>query len=258
MNNSFIKLYFSDLLKILHLLVRGLKKSNIGYRDIIRVILTQIYFTSVQSISLVVMLSFFMGLMMTFYFIGQYGIFDFSFSQNNILFLIIIEQIIPILTSFLIIARSCTAIASELGNMKVNKEILALESLGVSQVQYIIAPRFFAGIVSLLSLSFCFSLIFISFFLVLSFLIIDDFDYRAFIINLVNDINGLDIIIFIIKNMLIGGFIILISCVNGLSVTVFSTEVPVVTIKAVVGSIIFCILASVFFTVLNLLLRGVI
>lgn len=255
--NKFIKLYFSDLLKILYLSISGFYKSKIGYRDIVRVILTQIYFTSLQAIPLVIMLSIFMGFMMTYYYIGEYGIFDFSFSQNNILFLIIIQQIIPLLTSFLIIARSCTAIASELGNMKVNKEILALESLGISQVQYIIAPRFFAGIASVLTLSFCFSLIFLCFFMFFSILIVDNFDLTSFLKDLVNDLSAIDIIIFIIKNMVIGGFIFLISSLHGLSVSVFSTQVPIATIKAVVGSIIFCVLASAFFTVLNLLLSGV-
>lgn len=251
MKKAFIKLYFSDLSKLVFLSTISFKKSKIGFRDIIRVILTQIYFTSLQAMPLVIMLSFFMGLIMSFYLSSQYSLLDISFSQNNVLVLIILNQLIPLLTAFLVIARSCTAVASELGNMKVNNEILALESMGISQIQYIVAPRFFAGMISILTLSFYFCIMFIIFMLICCFFIMNNFDAYSFIASIVDETTTLDIVIFVLKNLLIGGIIFIISCINGLSVSIYSTEVPVATINAVVHSIIFCIFASLFFMLIN-------
>lgn len=254
MKNTFIKLYFSDLSKLVFLSTFGFRKSKIGFRDILRVILTQIYFTSLQALPLVIMLSFFMGLIMSFYLSSQYSIVDISLSQNNILVLIILNQLIPLLTAFLVIARSCTAVASELGNMKVNNEIMALESMGISQIQYIVAPRFFAGMISILTLSFYFCFIFLFFMLFFSFFVMDNFDVYSFISSIVDETSVLDIIIFIFKNLIIGGVIFIISSINGLSVSIYSTEVPVATINAVVHSIIFCIFASLFFTLIKVII----
>jgi len=258
MKASFIKLYFNDLLKILYLSFTGFRKSKIGYRDIIRVILTQLYFTSIQALIVILILAFFIAMLISYYYVNEFSVFDFSLSQNNILFLIILQQIIPMLTAFLIIARSCTAIATELGNMKVNKEILALESLGVSQIQYIIAPRIIAGIISVLSLAIVFCMSFVFFFIFITSLGMDNFDYSNFLASLHEELSGLDIILFVLKNIVIGAFIFIISSINGLSVTVYYTEVPVATINAVVHSIMFCVIASLFFSLLSILINGVI
>ena len=64
----------------------------------------------------------------------------------------------PILTSLLVAGRSGSAIATELGTMRVSEQVDALEMMGVDPVQYLVAPRAWALVISLPLLNFTFVL----------------------------------------------------------------------------------------------------
>ena len=55
----------------------------------------------------------------------------------------------PVLTAVVAAARSGSAIAAEIGTMKVTEQIDALRSLGTDPVEYLVVPRFWAAVVSL-------------------------------------------------------------------------------------------------------------
>ena len=55
----------------------------------------------------------------------------------------------PILASLLVAGRSGSAIATELGTMRVSEQVDALEMMGVDPVQYLVAPRAWALVISL-------------------------------------------------------------------------------------------------------------
>ena len=59
----------------------------------------------------------------------------------------------PVLTALMVNARAGSAIAAELGTMKVTEQIDALQSLAVNPVQYLVTPRILAGLVMLPSLT---------------------------------------------------------------------------------------------------------
>ncbi len=55
----------------------------------------------------------------------------------------------PVLTALMVNARAGSAIAAEIGTMRVTEQVDALQSLAVNPVQYLVTPRVFAGIVML-------------------------------------------------------------------------------------------------------------
>ncbi len=55
----------------------------------------------------------------------------------------------PVLTAFMITGRVGAAMCAELGTMRVTEQIDALRSMAVNPLQYLVAPRFIAGIVML-------------------------------------------------------------------------------------------------------------
>ncbi|MEL0220011.1 MAG: ABC transporter permease [Deltaproteobacteria bacterium] len=59
----------------------------------------------------------------------------------------------PVLTALMVNARAGSAIAAELGTMRVTEQIDALQSLAVNPVQYLVTPRILAGLVMLPSLT---------------------------------------------------------------------------------------------------------
>lgn len=65
----------------------------------------------------------------------------------------IVREIGPVLTAVVVAARSGSAIAAELGSMKVTEQIDALRALAVSPIRYLVVPRLLAGIVMLPALA---------------------------------------------------------------------------------------------------------
>ncbi len=55
----------------------------------------------------------------------------------------------PVLTGLIVAGRAGAAMAAELGTMKVTEQVDALASLAVNPVQYLVTPRFIAGVVML-------------------------------------------------------------------------------------------------------------
>lgn len=58
-----------------------------------------------------------------------------------------ITELGPILTAFMVTGRVGASMCAELGTMKVTEQIDALRSMSVNPNRYLIAPRFFSGII---------------------------------------------------------------------------------------------------------------
>ncbi len=54
---------------------------------------------------------------------------------------VVLRELAPLITAIVVAGRSGTAIATELGNMKVSSEVLALMSLGIDPPRFIVWPR---------------------------------------------------------------------------------------------------------------------
>jgi phospholipid/cholesterol/gamma-HCH transport system permease protein len=54
-----------------------------------------------------------------------------------------------VFTAIMVTARAGSAMAAELGNMRVTEQIDAITTMGVSPVQYLLAPRVFASVIML-------------------------------------------------------------------------------------------------------------
>ena len=66
--------------------------------------------------------------------------------------LIILRELGPLLTAVLVIGRSATAIAAELGTMQLNGEVDALAAHGVNPYQYLLLPRWIGVLVAVFAL----------------------------------------------------------------------------------------------------------
>ena len=61
----------------------------------------------------------------------------------------IVREIGPVLTAVVVAARSGSAMAAEIGTMKVTEQVDALRALAISPVEYLVSPRLVAAIVAL-------------------------------------------------------------------------------------------------------------
>jgi len=65
----------------------------------------------------------------------------------------ILRELGPVLIAVIVIGRSGSAVAAELGTMKVSEEIEALEVMAINPIQYLVVPRFLAMLVMLPALT---------------------------------------------------------------------------------------------------------
>jgi len=76
----------------------------------------------------------------------QFGIESFI---GYTIFLSITKELGPVFASLMLISRSISAMAAELGTMRVSEQIDAIDILGVNSKEYLITPRIIATVISL-------------------------------------------------------------------------------------------------------------
>lgn len=220
----------------------------------IQVFLNQVYFTGCQSLSLIFILSLILGNLIVFSFVQQLSAFVQFDLSLPLVRSFVIQEFTPFLISLLVIARSGAAVATELGNMKANQEILALESMGVSPLRYLMLPRILSGIFCMVILSFYFVLLL--FFLgSLSVLLLTSYSVMSYLDMVLLSVRWNEVFFCGMKSMFSGFFIFTIACQEGLKVKDSLHEVPQSTTQAVVRSLVVVIAVNALLTLSSILLQ---
>lgn len=218
-----------------------------GQRVIWRNTVKQILFTGVDSLPVISGVSVLLGMVII---IQMYTLLPGLGSGellSSILVLVIVRELGPLLTAFIIIGRSGTALSTEIGNMMVSHEIEALRSMGIDPIRFIVAPRLVGMVISMIMLGIYFDVVgLLGGFLVAQVQVNLPFD--VFMDNLMRVMRVEDIYIGLVKNTFFGISIALVACYQGMQVRLAVTEVPQKTTKAVVGSIFFCFFFNALFT----------
>ncbi|MGE0763452.1 MAG: ABC transporter permease [Bdellovibrionales bacterium] len=231
--------YTTNVLLMIYLSIRAaIFDQAQGLRTVFSVVSAQIYFTGWQALPLISVLALASGSVVIMQTQAQLNLLGGSEMIGNLLVVIIVREVSPLLTALIVIARSGTAVASELGNMRVNREIEALEVMGIHPLSYVVFPRLVGGIISVLCLAFYFILIsLIGGFLVTR--LVDSTPFSFYADSLARALTAEDAILFILKNTFSGAIIFSVSCYQGMQVKLGPHEVPQVTTKAVVNSVIY-------------------
>ncbi|MEZ0230609.1 MAG: MlaE family ABC transporter permease [Planctomycetota bacterium] len=164
----------------------------------------------------------------------------------HIVALITVKDVVPLLTALVIIGRSGTAIAVELANMKLNREIDALVSMGLPLEHVVVLPRLLGAILSFLGMVIVGGAAgLVGGFFVAGMVVRMPFTLPILIQNVHMD----DVGIAFLKSILLGGAIAVICIREGFSVTVSAREVPQAATRAVVRSMTFCLVLNTFLSI---------
>ena len=229
--------YFKDILVFVYLSFRSTTQLSIrNFRPIVFTLMSQIYFTGYQALPLVTFIALATGSIIVLQSTAQLSILGSQEMMGNILVVTIIRELGPLLTAFTVIARSGTAVATELGSMQVNKEIEALRTMSIDPLGFVVFPRIVGGVMSLVCLAFYFNCIaLIGGFFVSNF--VSDLSFSFYLEVLSQALTQEDFFLNIFKNALSGFIIFSISSYHGLMVKEAPHEIPIATTKAVVNSI---------------------
>jgi phospholipid/cholesterol/gamma-HCH transport system permease protein len=106
-----------------------------------RILLMQVRFTAVDAMPIIAGLALLIGALVIAQAHAQAVRFGVSEALGQLLATIIVRELGPLFAAIIVVARSGTAIASELATSRVMGEVTALEALGVDPVQYMVIPR---------------------------------------------------------------------------------------------------------------------
>jgi len=155
----------------------------------------------------------------------------------------------PLITAIVVIGRSGSAFAAEIGTMKVTEEIDALETMAISPVHFLVTPKFLAMIVMLPCLTIWANTMGIlggALFGVTQ----AGFTLRRYMQASIDSLYLWDIFTGLIKSAMFGVTITAVGCLEGLTTGAGAEQVGRSTTRAVVTSIFLVILVDLVFTAL--------
>lgn len=208
----------------------------------------QILYSGVEAFWLVAVIAFLCGGTIVIQAMTNMPRFGVTEYFGNILIVTVVREIGPYVTAFVVVGRSGTALAAYLGSMKVNKEVAALEMMGVDPVYYLVVPALIGMTVSMICLNVYFDIIAIIGGLIVAKITVL-IPFQVFLYKVLDALSWIDIVISFSKGIVFGIIIAVISSYNGLAVKNIR-NIPQATIDSVVGSMSVIIISSVIITVL--------
>jgi len=103
-------------------------------------------FVGVQSLFIVSLTGAFSGMVLALQMIHALRMFSAESMVGGIVVVSLTRELAPVFTGLMVTARVGSAMAAELGNMRVTEQIDAITTMSVSPVQYLLSPRMLASI----------------------------------------------------------------------------------------------------------------
>lgn len=125
----------------------------------IRLTIMQLYVVGVQSLLIILVSGLFIGMVMAlqgYTILVNYGA---EGSLGPMVALSILRELGPVVTALLFAGRAGSALTAEIGLMKATEQLTSLEMMAVDPLRRVIAPRFWAGAISMPMLAIIFSAI---------------------------------------------------------------------------------------------------
>ncbi len=213
-----------------------------GFRRLV----AQIYSVGVLSIVIIAISGFFIGMVLGLQGYTILSRFGADQALGQLIALSMVRELGPVVGALLFAGRAGSALTAEIGLMKTTEQLSSMEMMGVDPVHRVIAPRFWAGQISLPLLTLIFNAVAI----VGGYLVGVDWlgvDSGAFWSNMQSAVNFKeDILNGVIKSVVFGTVVTWIAVYQGLNSVPTSEGIGRATTKTVVYSSL-CVLGLDFF-----------
>ena len=231
------------------LLARETFRAVFSQRPEGRYLLYQCYFIGIKSSSVVLVTGAFTGMVLCAQTYFQFHKVGMDTAVMAVVSISMCSELGPVLTGLMLAGRVGAALAAELGTMRVTEQIDALRTLGTDPVDYLVAPRFLATTLAMPLLTAISISVGIAagYLLAVHFL---DIDSTYVWHNMQRYTTGAHVVMGLIKSVIYGALIALISCYKGLTCGDGAEGVGRATTKAVVYSSIALLICNFFLTLL--------
>jgi len=217
---------------------------RIRWRDFFK----QVELVGVNAVGIIVLLGLLFGLIMAFSSAMPLRQFGVEVYVSDLVAIALVRVLGPFITAVILAGRTGSAFAAELGTMKINNELDALEVMSLEPMRFLVVPRVastilmaplltvltnFAGLVGsaivIMSLGYSFATY---------------YDHVQYILD------GTDVVVGLVKAIVFGGLVGGVGCLRGLQTEYGAGAVGISTTRAVVSGIVWIVIAEGTFSIL--------
>ncbi len=168
----------------------------------------------------------------------------------NLIGLSMVRQMAASMTAFVMAGRTGAAYAAQIGSMQVNQEIDALETLGISPIDFLVLPRIIAMVVMMPFLYFFSNVAGIVGGMLVAQVMLN-ISPVAFYFQLVGALSIKDFVIGVLMAIVFGALVAFYGCLRGIQSGRSAASVGQAATSAVVGAIVAIIVANFIFSVVT-------
>jgi len=214
-----------------------------------REVLAQMLFCGVESLPVVSVVALFAGMIVALQTGTELADFGLQDSIGSIVAASVCREMGPVFAAIIVAARVGSAMAAQLGTMKVGEEIDALEAMSISPVRYLVMPRVVGLVLMMPVLTMFADVIGILGGALVGRLQIN-VPYAVFFDRVQNNLQIKDIFIGVLKSTVFGLTISAVACRQGLSATSGALGVGRATTSTVVIALMYVLIFNYFITAL--------
>lgn len=202
----------------------------------------------VNAVGITVLLGLLFGLIMAFSSAMPLRQFGVEVYVSDLVAIALVRVLGPFITAIIIAGRTGSSFAAELGTMKINNELDALNVMGLEPMRFLVVPRVAATILMapLLAVLTNFAGLIGSAVVILSM----GYTFSTYYDHVQYILDGTDVLVGLTKATVFGGLVGGVGCLRGLQTELGAGAVGVSTTRAVVSGIIWIVLAEGIFSVL--------
>ncbi len=209
--------------------------------------LSSMDFIGVQSLFIISLTGIFTGMVFALQTVYGFRRFSAEGMVGGVVALSLTREIAPVFAGLMVTSRAGSAMAAELGNMRVTEQIDAIATMGVSPVQYLVVPRVVGSVLMLPLLCLLFTLVgMVGAYAIAVGLL--DVDPGIFIDRVKALVEPSDLFMGLFKAGVFGFLISVISCKQGFFASGGAKGVGIATTRAVVHSAVAILIANYLIT----------
>ncbi|MCC5788962.1 MAG: ABC transporter permease [Opitutales bacterium] len=201
-----------------------------------------------QAVPIVTLLAFLTGLIIAFIGAIQLQKLAADIFVADLVGLSMTRELAAVMTGVIMAGRTGAAYAAQIGSMRVNEEVDALQSLGISPIQFLVLPKVIALVLMMPLLTAFANVVSILGGLLVA-VGVTDVTMAQFHVQIVGAVSSVDVLVGLFKSMVFGVIIALSGCYRGLRCGKDAASVGRATTSAVVTAITWIVVCDALFAV---------
>ena len=234
--------------------IASIFSKNRSFKADAKNIIMQTFFTGVEIFPILFVVATLFGTVVIIEVISLMGKVGFSDVVGGLMVVVIIRELGPILTAFLIAGRSGSSLTTYIGGMVINSEVDALATMGVDPIRYLVMPGLIGGSIA----TFIMTIIFSSSAICAGFLMTKiaifitgnainvQLTWSYLSSEILKAMTFTDFIFIVVKPLIFGCIITTNACYQAMNIPRDIRQVPKATGKSVIKSFFYIVCADVF------------